>query len=234
MTTDISSYFNDKGKSKKGIESYNCVLKNDFEGLQKTLLEDSISGVTFKDDRGGDTALHKAAFFGFDECVHILLKNGANINELNDNKSTPLIKASFAGKHKCIEILLKAGADVNQVNDANDTALLGAAWIGNDECVSLLLNYGAKIDVVDSLGQDYKQIQNKKKDEFKSAVKKKSKAYGLSDVLYSMYENIKIDDMENHYKSLVSNGLKYNHRHVTPQQLLEGINIWKDNYYFVK
>ena len=218
---DDLAYLNNKGKSRKGIESYNCVIKNDLEGLKKTLLEDS-SGVTYKDDRGGDTALHKAAFLGYLDCLNLLLKFGANVDDENDNKSTPLIKASFAGQAKCLGVLLKAGADPNKVNDAKDSALIGAAWIGNDECINLLLKNGADTNIVDAFGQDYKTIQNKKKDEFKIAVKAKSKAYGLSDILYSMYENIKIEDMETHYKNLLANGKKVNSRKETIAQLQQG------------
>ena len=138
---DDTTYFHNKGKSRKGIESYNCVIKNDIDGLKQTLLEDSQGGVTYKDDRGGDTALHKASFLGFLDCVELLLKYGASVDEENDNKSTPLIKASFAGQVKCVEVLLKAGADTNKANDAKDTSLIGAAWIGNEECINLLLQY---------------------------------------------------------------------------------------------
>ena len=218
-----------KSKSKKGIESYNCVIKNDIDGLIKSLAED-VDGITYKDDRGGDTSLHKAAFLGFPECVDILLKNGAIVDEENDNKSTPLIKASFAGHSKCIELLLDAGADINKCNDAKDTALIGASWIGNDECINLLIKRGANKTVVDALGQDYLAIQKKKKEEFKAQVLIKARALGLSDILYAQFQSIKIEDMENHHKELKQSKKSNNSRKETAQQIEQAIITWKENF----
>jgi len=228
MDEDISSVT--KTKSKKGIETYNCVIKNDIDGLNKALAEDTDGGISYKDDRGGDTALHKAAFLGYDECVSILLANGAVVDDENDNKSTPLIRCSFAGHAKCIELLLNAGANINKCNDAKDTPLIGAAWIGSDECIQLLIKRGAKTDIVDALGQDYKQIQKKKKEEFKALVLLKAKALGLSDTLYAQYQSIKIEDMEHQYKELKSSKKATNSRNETLEQIRQAVITWKENY----
>jgi len=229
-TSSSSTTATTKTKSRKGIETYNYVIKNDIEGLKKSLIDDLNGGITYKDDRGGDTALHKAAFLGYHECVDILIKNGAIIDEENNNKSTPLIKASFAGNIKCIESLLIAGANINKCNDAKDTPLIGASWIGADDCINLLIKYGAKKDIKDSLGKDYIDIQKQKKEEFKANVLTKARAIGLSDILYAQFQSIKIEDMELHYKELKLSTKKVNIRNETIEQIEQAIITWKDNF----
>ena len=58
-------------------------------------------------------ALLKAAMYGNEECVDMLLRSGANVNELDAWSDTPLILAARCGNIRIVDLLLAAGADVN-------------------------------------------------------------------------------------------------------------------------
>ncbi|GIX74655.1 hypothetical protein CEXT_141601 [Caerostris extrusa] len=47
------------------------------------------------------------------DCAEILLKYGANINALNQNRRTPLHYSCFNGSVLCTALLLEMGADIN-------------------------------------------------------------------------------------------------------------------------
>jgi hypothetical protein len=101
--------------------------------------------------RGGYS---KQTALAFSECPHELAKwlieNGANIEALDDYKSTPLIERSkrYNGN---IKSLIELGADVNY-NTGKATPLHCAAEAHNAENVEILLAHGAKIDAKVSYG----------------------------------------------------------------------------------
>jgi cytohesin len=58
-------------------------------------------------DGDGETALHKAAYYGNKDVVEILLAHGASINATNKNGRTPL---KVASKPEIAELLRRHGA----------------------------------------------------------------------------------------------------------------------------
>ncbi|NCA22532.1 MAG: ankyrin repeat domain-containing protein, partial [Crocinitomicaceae bacterium] len=96
----------------------------------------------------------KQTALAFSECPHELAKwlveKGANIEALDDYKSTPLIERSrrYNGN---IESLIKLGADVNY-NTGKATPLHCAAEAHNVGNVEILLAHGAKFDALVSHG----------------------------------------------------------------------------------
>lgn len=56
------------------------------------------------------TPLHIAAEMGFDDCLLILIRNGARINFQDSSGDTALHKAARHGHIGCMKMLLEAGA----------------------------------------------------------------------------------------------------------------------------
>jgi ankyrin repeat protein len=86
----------------------------------------------------GDTALIFAARNGNKECISLLLKNGANVDEKNNNGDTALTVAACNGQKECISLLLEKGANIKVKNNGHHTALFLATYRGHKECISLL------------------------------------------------------------------------------------------------
>ena len=102
--------------------------------------------VLLKVEKKLNEALDVAIKEGYSDVVEELIKGGADINYVNENKDTPLIKAiqharataEFSSqaqasynsrwyqRRKIIQTLLKAGANVNHVNKYGRTALMEA------------------------------------------------------------------------------------------------------------
>ncbi|WP_415531576.1 ankyrin repeat domain-containing protein [Ethanoligenens sp.] len=59
----------------------------------------------------GATPLHYAVEHGADKSVAALLKKGAYVDAINENRKTPLFRAVERGDAKMTRQLLKAGAD---------------------------------------------------------------------------------------------------------------------------
>ncbi|XP_051169281.1 ankyrin-2-like [Leptopilina boulardi] len=83
------------------------------------------------------------------QLVDILLKNGADVNIVNEDGKTPLYVATKLNNIQLVEILLKNGADVNIANHLGETALYVATEENNIQLVDILLKNGAKLN-----GQD--------------------------------------------------------------------------------
>ena len=69
------------------------------------------SDVGEREPRAQQTALHKAALYGHESLVQLLLSHKADVNSRNINKSTPLHCASQNGHLASVVTLLQAGAD---------------------------------------------------------------------------------------------------------------------------
>ncbi len=68
---------------------------------------DSVESVT----PSGDRPLHIAAVWGDCEAIQLLVKSGANVNELGECKFTPLMYAVEHQHRAAIEMLVELGAD---------------------------------------------------------------------------------------------------------------------------
>src|SRR3972149_6230643 len=85
--------------------------------------------------------------------ISLLIKNGANVNQADNDGTTPLYIASRYGHVEVISLLLNNGANVNQVDNVRRTPLYGASFHDHVEIVSLLLNHGANMYQIDNTKQ---------------------------------------------------------------------------------
>lgn len=126
-------------------EIFNAILHHAAQGNNieeiKSLIKAS-PNVNSKDE-DGETALHCAAYFGFEDIITLLISRGANVNAKNNEGKTPLFKATF---HSVIELLLEAGADINSEDIYGKTALHFAVYRGNKVLVQLLISCGANVN----------------------------------------------------------------------------------------
>ncbi len=100
----------------------------------------------------GWTALHYAAKSGSLECVKLLIKNGAKIDQANVDDQTPLRFAAQSGHFDCMKYLLDNGAELNKKNQYGSTVLHFAVMGGNSECINYLIDNGLDLNKENMLG----------------------------------------------------------------------------------
>ena len=89
-------------------------------------------------NKDGDTALHLAAKNGNDVTVQLLVRNGADVNAVNNVGNAALHVAANRGYASIVEHLVSKGADVNAANRVGNTALHVAANRGYASIVNIL------------------------------------------------------------------------------------------------
>jgi len=80
------------------------------------------------------------------DTVRNLIRQRANVNELDTNQDAPLVIAAYKGHVEIVKMLLEAGADVTAVDpEMKATALHAATYAGRTEAAKLLI--ACKIDI---------------------------------------------------------------------------------------
>lgn len=97
-------------------------------------------------DVDGGSELHIAAFFGDQEAVGLLIKNGTDLNVRNAENSTPLMIAVFSGHRVVVKTLLANGSDINARNNYGNTPLHFA--VKDKDIVKVLLENQADPNVL--------------------------------------------------------------------------------------
>ncbi|WP_417588337.1 ankyrin repeat domain-containing protein [Owenweeksia hongkongensis] len=82
------------------------------------------------------SAIHGAAFKGHFDVLKLLVENGADIDEPDQNKTTPLIYATLFGHTELAEYLYVNGADPNYSDATGSSAINYAESLNNE----ILLN----------------------------------------------------------------------------------------------
>jgi len=91
------------------------------------------------DNEIGKTSLHNAVVRKDNsEVIAILIKEGVNVNAVDENGKTALINAAFYGGLENVRILVEAGADVKQKSNTGKTALDTAVMWKRTEIVEYL------------------------------------------------------------------------------------------------
>lgn len=100
------------------------------------------NGLAWKDS-SGQTALHMAAAGGSRECIELLLRARAHVEDRQNWGMTPLAMASANNKAACIKLLCESGAVVNAPDDNGVTPLIKSSIAGHGEAVKMLLELNA-------------------------------------------------------------------------------------------
>lgn len=97
----------------------------------------------------GYTALHLAAFFGFEAIVDLLLSYGADpdVPSRNGQGVHPLHSAVAGGSFAIARLLVDAAVDVNAPQTGGFRPIHAAAQNGDELTVDLLLQAGARLDL---------------------------------------------------------------------------------------
>jgi hypothetical protein len=75
-----------------------------------------------------------------------LIKNGANVNAINDLNHTPLHLTVKANNQEIVALLISKGANINAEDCTGTTPSLAAALKGHEDILNFLLEQGAIID----------------------------------------------------------------------------------------
>ena len=103
-------------------------------------------------DGNGRTPLHVASFAKQQGAIRALVKAGASINLLDNDRYDGVTIAAVADDEETLRVLLSLGASAKQVTSRYDgTALIAAAHLGHDGVVRQLIAAGAPLDHVNNL-----------------------------------------------------------------------------------
>ena len=103
-------------------------------------------------DSYGRTPLHVAVFARQRDAVRALVKGGANINLLENDRYDGITIASVADDEETLRLLIELGASAKLTTSRYDgTALIAAAHLGHDGVVRQLIAAGAPLDHVNNL-----------------------------------------------------------------------------------
>ena len=92
------------------------------------------------------TALGAAALYGHRDIIELLLGQGADVNQADEEGgNTPLHQALIGGEAEIAEFFIKAGANVNLPTKKGFTALMFAAGTGEANLVTTLIERGADV-----------------------------------------------------------------------------------------
>ena len=124
----------------------------DFDKI-KELVNKKGANLNFQ-DKDGQTALHKAAFYDHSEIVELLTNKGADPNIQDQYGGTALHKAASMGHLKTVKSLTeKGGANLNIQNQFGETALHRTTNMDQTDVVEYLKMLG---------GAEYQKIKNKR------------------------------------------------------------------------
>lgn len=118
------------------------IMNGDIEALQ-ALIDDglNVNEIGFS---GAAPLLAVAIMYSDIDIVKLLIKNGADVNIMIQDKPL-LVYASSFGDIGIIKLLIENGANVNVLDNENPI-ILQALIYGNNELVKLLIEYGANIE----------------------------------------------------------------------------------------
>jgi ankyrin repeat protein len=103
-------------------------------------------------DPQGRTPLHVATFARQRGALRALVKAGADVHLLENDRYDGVTIASVADDEETLRVLLSLGASAKQVTSRYDgTALIAAAHLGHDGVVRQLIAAGAPLDHVNNL-----------------------------------------------------------------------------------
>jgi ankyrin repeat protein len=103
-------------------------------------------------DGNGRTPLHVATFARQRDAIRALVKAGADINLLDNDRYDGVTITSVADDEETLRVLLSLGGNAKLITSRYDgTALIAAAHLGHDGVVKQLIAAGAPLDHINNL-----------------------------------------------------------------------------------
>ncbi|KAF5709137.1 ankyrin repeat [Fusarium globosum] len=129
-------------------EVVRAALLNSAHRAIAVLLESGLGCIEI--NRDNEPFLRIAAFFGFSECVRVLLSHQVDLNA-EWSGWTPIYTAVSKGYIRTVRLLLEHEPKprLDMTPSGEDTILVRAIISGNVELVSLLIKHGALVDSID-------------------------------------------------------------------------------------
>ena len=118
-----------------------AAINGHFDCLSAILTRDP--GSSARMDYSGRTPLHLAS----DNCVKLLISDGADVDALDNDEKCPLYGAAALGRVKCCQLLLEAGCNVDQADSSNVSSLFIASECGHTKTIEVLLDYNANVNI---------------------------------------------------------------------------------------
>lgn len=128
-----------KGPAGLGESAIHMAVASWNEALIPLLLSKGLDVNTAGLRPAGQTALHIAAWYGYEEAARVLLNAGANISARYTDGRTALHRAAEHGHIHMVNLLLERGADLMACSEADFTPLCAAAAEGKTKCLAHLL-----------------------------------------------------------------------------------------------
>ena len=112
-------------------------------------------------DKKGIPLLCISARNGHVNTIEFLLRSGAQVDIIAEDRGSTALIDSAMGRHKdAIKTLIDAGADVNIKNGDGQTALIIVVGAGDTEIVDILVKAGADPDIEDAFGVSARMYAN--------------------------------------------------------------------------
>jgi len=97
------------------------------------------ANIEYKDEKNGNFPLLICAMKGYIEIAYVLLRAGANVNQVNHYFTTALMKAARHGHIELLQLLILLDADVNAKCLDGDNALMSAKRHNQQGCADILI-----------------------------------------------------------------------------------------------
>lgn len=125
---------------------FHAILDSNLIAVRDTL--EQCEEVVHASFPGQDSFLDFAADKGHPDIVEILIRFGANVNQVSSPPlySTALCSSAREGHFDAVRVLLNAGAWVDGDDQTSHTPLMLASRSGHDKVVALLLDSGADVN----------------------------------------------------------------------------------------
>lgn len=128
-----------------------AAAQGDTAALQRLLAGSAATQLNARDAHGR-TPLHVATFARQRDAIRTLVKAGAGLDLLENDRYDAVTIAAVADDEETLALLLSLGASAKQVTSRYDgTALIAAAHLGHDGVVRQLIAAGAPLDHVNNL-----------------------------------------------------------------------------------
>lgn len=160
LSAQIQNLYNNDNSEIAGINALmSAVANNDVNGVK--FFSKAGSALINQKNLGGATSLHLACRESNFEIAEILVKNGADVNALDNEGWTPLMRAALAGNRDIVKMLMSGNADAGNLNSLGESVIIHAAI---SRCADCLNSIFEKVNLTKSM--DVKILKEQLTDAF--------------------------------------------------------------------